>query len=70
VRVLVLVVVSISTTVLIPVTGYQSTSQGQTLYLSLIIINIIIVSYSLFKGFPGTFPLEPVVNPATQASSF
>jgi hypothetical protein len=24
----------------------------------------------LLKIFPGTFPLEPVVNPTTQASSF
>jgi hypothetical protein len=29
---------------------------------------IIIIAYSFFlQVFPGTFPLEPVVNPATQA---
>jgi hypothetical protein len=32
--------------------------------------DIIIISSSLFTGFPATFPLEPVVNPTTQASSF
>jgi hypothetical protein len=27
-----------------------------------------VIISSLFIGFPGTFPLEPVVNPTTQAS--
>jgi hypothetical protein len=36
----------------------------------IIIIIIIIISYSLFTDFPDTFPLEPVVNPTTQVSSF
>jgi hypothetical protein len=40
---------------------------GASIY---IIIIIIIISYFLFTGFPGTFPLEAVVNPTTQASSF
>jgi hypothetical protein len=32
---------------------------------------IIIIISSIFHRFsPGTFPLEPVVNPTTQASSF
>jgi hypothetical protein len=33
-----------------------------------IIIIIIIIVFS--QVFPGTFPLEPVVNPTTHASSF
>jgi hypothetical protein len=32
-------------------------------------IIIIIISYHRFSFFPGTSPLEPVVNPTTQASS-
>jgi hypothetical protein len=35
----------------------------------IIIIIIIIISYHRFSFFPGTSPLEPVVNPTTQASS-
>jgi hypothetical protein len=34
-----------------------------------VIIIIIIVSCHRFSFFPGTSPLEPVVNPTTQASS-
>jgi hypothetical protein len=34
-----------------------------------IIIIIIIISCHRFSFFPGTSPLEPVVNPTTQASS-
>jgi hypothetical protein len=33
------------------------------------IIIIIIISCHRFSFFPGTSPLEPVVNPTTQASS-
>jgi hypothetical protein len=36
---------------------------------SIIIIIIIIISCHRFSFFPGTSPLEPVVNPTTQASS-
>jgi hypothetical protein len=35
----------------------------------IIIIIIIIISCHRFSFFPGTSPLEPVVNPTTQASS-
>jgi hypothetical protein len=35
----------------------------------IIIIIIIIISCHRFSVFPGTSPLEPVVNPTTQASS-
>jgi hypothetical protein len=35
----------------------------------IIIIIIIIMSCHRFSFFPGTSPLEPVVNPTTQASS-
>jgi hypothetical protein len=35
----------------------------------IIIIIIIISSCHRFSFFPGTSPLEPVVNPTTQASS-
>jgi hypothetical protein len=35
----------------------------------IIIIIIIIISCRRFSFFPGTSPLEPVVNPTTQASS-
>jgi hypothetical protein len=35
----------------------------------IIIIIIIIISYHRFSFFPGTSPLEPAVNPTTQASS-
>jgi hypothetical protein len=34
-----------------------------------IIIIIIIISCHRFSFFPGTSPLEPLVNPTTQASS-
>jgi flagellar basal body-associated protein FliL len=34
-----------------------------------IVIIIIIISCHRFSFFPGTSPLEPVVNPTTQASS-
>jgi hypothetical protein len=39
------------------------------LQLMLDIIIIIIISCDRFSFFPGTSPLEPVVNPTTQASS-
>jgi hypothetical protein len=35
----------------------------------IIIIIITIISCNRFSFFPGTSPLEPVVNPTTQASS-
>jgi hypothetical protein len=35
----------------------------------IIVIIIIIISCHRFSIFPGTSPLEPVVNPTTQASS-
>jgi hypothetical protein len=35
----------------------------------IIIIIIIIISCHRFPFFPGTSPLEPAVNPTTQASS-
>jgi hypothetical protein len=35
----------------------------------IIIIIIIIISCHRFSFFPGTSPLEPLVNPTTQASS-
>jgi hypothetical protein len=40
-------------------------------FIIIIIIIIIIVMFSChrFSFFPGTSPLEPVVNPTTQASS-
>jgi hypothetical protein len=38
-------------------------------YYNHIIIIIIIISCHRFSFFPGTSPLEPVVNPTTQASS-
>jgi hypothetical protein len=34
-----------------------------------VIIIIIIISCHRFSFFPGTFPLEPVVNPTIQVSS-
>jgi hypothetical protein len=37
--------------------------------LIIIIVIIIIISCHRFSFFPGTSPLEPVVNPTTQASS-
>jgi hypothetical protein len=41
------------------------------LYCYIIIIIIIIIMFSChrFSFFPGTSPLEPVVNPTTQVSS-
>jgi hypothetical protein len=36
----------------------------------IIIIVVIIISFHKFSFFPGTSPLEPVVNPTTQASNF
>jgi hypothetical protein len=39
------------------------------LLIIIIIIIIIIISCHRFSFFPGTSPLEPVVNPTTQASS-
>jgi hypothetical protein len=38
-------------------------------FIIIIIIIIIIISCHRFSFFPGTSPLEPVVNPTTQASS-
>jgi hypothetical protein len=38
-------------------------------YIIIIIIIIIIISCHRFSFFPGTSPLEPAVNPTTQASS-
>jgi hypothetical protein len=35
----------------------------------LVVVIIIIISCHRFSFFPGTSPLEPVVNPTTQASS-
>jgi hypothetical protein len=35
----------------------------------IVIIIIIIISCHRFSFFPGTSPLEPVVNPTTQASN-
>jgi hypothetical protein len=35
----------------------------------IIVIIIIIISCHRFSFFPGTSPLEPLVNPTTQASS-
>jgi flagellar basal body-associated protein FliL len=34
-----------------------------------VIVIIIIISCQRFSFFPGTSPIEPVVNPTTQASS-
>jgi hypothetical protein len=40
-------------------------------FLGSIIITIITIIIAIFSQvFPGTFPLEPVVNPTTQASRF
>jgi hypothetical protein len=39
------------------------------LLIIIIIIIIIIISCHRFSFFPGTSPLEPAVNPTTQASS-
>jgi hypothetical protein len=40
----------------------------ETIFVVMYII-IIIISCHRFSFFPGTSPLEPVVNPTTQASS-
>jgi hypothetical protein len=42
---------------------------GCRVHIYIIIIIIIIISCHRFSFFPGTSPLEPVVNPTTQASS-
>jgi hypothetical protein len=42
---------------------------GYRLFIIIIIIIIIIISCLRFSFFPDTSPLEPVVNPTTQASS-
>jgi hypothetical protein len=34
-----------------------------------VVVVVIIISCHRFSFFPGTSPLEPVVNPTTQASS-
>jgi hypothetical protein len=39
------------------------------IFVVVIVIIIIIISCHRFSFFPGTSPLEPVVNPTTQASS-
>jgi hypothetical protein len=48
--------------------GQDPTFQNDFLLIIIIII-IIIISCHRFSFFPGTSPLEPVVNPTTQASS-
>jgi hypothetical protein len=51
---------------------YLNTSNEATpllMIVHIIIIIIIIISCHRFSFFPGTSPLEPVVNPTTQASS-
>jgi hypothetical protein len=40
-----------------------------TIIIIIVIIIIIIISCHRFSFFPGTSPLEPVVNPTTQTSS-
>jgi hypothetical protein len=50
--------------------GRMSWSNGNdSVRIIIIIIIIIIISCRRFSFFPGTSPLEPVVNPTTQASS-
>jgi hypothetical protein len=44
---------------------YRSETETQTNR-----FHVIIIISSLFTDFPGTFPLEPVANPTTQASIF
>jgi hypothetical protein len=39
------------------------------MFIIVVIIIIIIISCHGFSFFPGTSPLEPAVNPTTQASS-
>jgi hypothetical protein len=34
-----------------------------------VVVVVVIISFHRFSFFPGTSPLEPVVNPTTQASS-
>jgi hypothetical protein len=52
------------------ISKYLTICQGfMSLVFMLIIIIIIIISCHRFSFFPGTSPLEPVVNPTTQASS-
>jgi hypothetical protein len=47
----------------------DSVAVGQYVKINSGIIIIIIISCHRFSFFPGTSPLEPVVNPTTQASS-
>jgi hypothetical protein len=50
--------------------GFKSQTVALSLFIIIIIIIIIItISCHRFSFFPGTSPLEPVVNPTTQASS-
>jgi hypothetical protein len=50
---------------------YKLSGAASVFGILIIIIIIIIYSSLLFsRVFPGTFPLEPVVHPTTQASSF
>jgi hypothetical protein len=46
-----------------------SLAPGKNVIIIIIIIIIIVISCYRFSFFPGTSPLEPVVNPTTQASS-
>jgi hypothetical protein len=45
------------------------TEQKIVFYTLASMVCIIIISCHRFSFFPGTSPLEPVVNPTTQASS-
>jgi hypothetical protein len=47
----------------------QATTERQFIKIIIIIIFFIIIAI-VSQVFPGTFLLEPVVNPTTQASSF
>jgi hypothetical protein len=43
----------------------------ELLLLLLLLLVLVLVLFLLFSQvFPGTFPLEPMVNPTTQASRF
>jgi hypothetical protein len=55
----------------VSVTGHLAldTARKNKEFSYIIIIIIIIISCHRFSFFPGTSPLEPVVNPTTQASS-
>jgi hypothetical protein len=50
----------------------QKASQRKLLLLLLLLLLLIYLFLSFYRlqAFSGTFPLEPVVNPTTQASSF